>query len=295
MSEAAEIVQADAALRSPGRFTGTWAICKREFASYFLTPVGYAVVGIFVLLAGCAFSLTFIFFARISESPAAYGYTSVPDFEELCLSPFLVFCGSLLMFLSPMITMRLFAEERHRGTIELLFTHPLSDAEIVFGKYLAALGMTCFGMLFIAVDLAIIWYFVDIEFPVLVLGLLSVFLMGAACIAFGMFLSAVTKNQITAATLSFGGFLFSYTIGSLSEDLPKRMSLFETWPPALAKVANGSYGVLRTFLIELRIDAHAEDMAQGILEPNDIAYYVLVTAFFIFLTFRALESRHWRG
>ena len=274
---------------------GTWAVCKREFASYFLTPVGYAVVGIFALLAGCAFSLTFIYFSRISQSPVTYGYNTVPDLEELCLSPFLVFCGTLLMFLSPMITMRLFAEERHRGTIELLFTHPLRDAEIVFGKYLAALGMTLFGMIFIALDLAIIRYFVHIEIPVLVLGVLSVFLMGAACIAFGMFMSAVTRNQITAATLSFGGFLFLYTIGSLAGDLPEQPPLPAGWPQALTGITTAAYGVVRAFLVELKMDVHADDMAQGIFEPNDVAYYVLAAAFFIFLTFRALESRHWRG
>ena len=273
----------------------TWAICKREFASYFLTPVGYVVVGMIAAIAGCAFSLSFLYYARMSQAPADYGFNAVPDFEEMCLSPFLVFCGSLVMFLSPMITMRLFAEEKHRGTIELLLTHPLRDREIVFGKYLAALGMLLVVMLFVALDLSIVKYFVAVEPTVLALGVLSVFLMGACFLGFGMFISAVSRNQITAGTLTFGLLLMLYIVGSLSPDLPETLPVPATWPESLAGLANGAYGGVRAFLVELRLDAHAENMAQGILQPKDIAYYVLMSAFFVFLTFRALESRHWRG
>ena len=119
----------------------TWAVCKREFVSYFITPVGYVVAGVFALISGIGFAASFIGYARATQSPSAYGYTGVPDFEETLLSPFLVFCGLLIMFIGPLVTMRLLAEEKNRGTAELLLTHPLRNREIVFGKYGAALGV----------------------------------------------------------------------------------------------------------------------------------------------------------
>ena len=273
----------------------TWAVCKREFASYFLTPVGYVVVGMVAVIAGLAFTLSFTMYAEMSQTPGDFAYTTVPDFEETLLSPFLVFCGMLLMFLSPLITMRLLAEERHRGTIEMLLTHPLRDREIIFGKYFAAMGMVLMMMLVIGVDLCIVAYYVEIEPAVLLFGLLTVVLMGAAFISLGLFVSSLTRNQITAGTVTFGLLLFLFILGGMGEDLPETNPAPETWAPVLQSAVGFSYGILRGFANELSLDKHAEEMAQGIVQPKDIAYYVLFSTFFIFLTFRSLESRHWRG
>ena len=87
----------------------TWAICKREFLSFFTTPIGYVVVGVFALISGLAFVLSLMTYSKMSIEPAAYGYTSVPSFGETFLSPYLVFNGILIMFLSPLMTMRLLA------------------------------------------------------------------------------------------------------------------------------------------------------------------------------------------
>lgn len=275
--------------------TNTWAVCRREFASYFLTPVGYVVVGMVAILSGLAFTTSFLTYAKISQDPALYAYATVPDLEEALLSPFLVFCGLLIMFLSPLLTMRLLAEERHKGTIELLFTHPLRDREIIFGKYLAALGMVAAMMAVIGVDLILLSRYVTVEPVVLVFGLLTVFLMAAAFLSLGLFVSSVTRNQITAGTVTFGLSMSMYIIGVLGDDLPKELLTPETWPGILTGAVGFAYGIFRALVIELAFDTHAKEMAQGILQPRDIAYYVLFSAFFLFLTFRALESRRWRG
>jgi len=272
-----------------------WAVCKREFASYFLTPIGYVVVGMVAAISGLAFTASFNFYSQVSQAPDQFGYATVPDFEETLLGPFLVFCGMLIMFLSPLITMRLLAEERHRGTIELLLTHPLRDRDIIFGKYAAAMGMVLVMLLAIAVDLVVVRYFVAVEPVVLAFGILTVLLMAASFISLGLFISAVTRNQITAGTLTFGLSLLFYIIGSLGEDLPETVTAPETWPAALNAPVQAVYGVVRAVILELSLDAHAEDMAQGIFQPKDVAYYVLFAAFFLFLTFRALESRQWRS
>lgn len=275
--------------------SSTWAVCKREFKAYFLTPIGYVVVGMVAIIAGLSFSISFITHADITQNPSLYSYTAVPDFEETFLSPYLVFCGTLIMFLTPLITMRLLAEERNRGTIEFLLTQPLRDREIIFGKFLAALGMLGTMLSVVVVNLFIMGYFVRVEPPVLLFGLLTVFLMGAACISLGLFVSSVTKTQIMSGTVTFGVTLILFILGNLGEDMPEANPAPEGWPGTLRSMIGFFYTLVRGLIVELPIDAHAREMALGIVQPVDIAYYVLFSAFFIFLTFRALESRNWRG
>ena len=273
----------------------TWAVCKREFHSFFTTPIGYVVVGVFALISGLAFVLSLLTYAKMSVEPASYGYTSVPDFGETFLSPYLVFNGILIMFLSPLITMRLLAEERHRGTIELLLTYPLRDREIIFGKYLAALGMLLVMMIVIAVHLAVVGRFAPLEPAVLVFGVLTVVLMGMAFLALGLFVSSVTRSQITSGTLTFGVNLVMYVVGNIGEKLPTANPAPEAWPEAVRGALGGAYALFRGLVMQLPLDAHAKDMALGVVAPRDVGYYLLFSAFFLFLTFRALESRHWRG
>lgn len=272
-----------------------WAVCRREFAAYFQTPSGYVVTGIFALLSGLGFSISLLAYAKISQAPGENGYPTVPDFEETFLGPWLVYCGLLIMFLSPILTMRLFAEERHKGTIELLFTLPLRDRDIVFGKYLAGLGMLLLMMLVVAIDLAIVARLVDIETPVLAMGTLTVFLMGAAFLALGMFVSSMMRNQVTSGAVTFGLCLLLFIAGSLGDKMPEQGPAPTTWPEWMQQAAAQVYGLVRAVAQQLSVDAHANDMAQGIVGPTDIAYYLLFIAFFVFLTFRVLESRHWRA
>jgi len=273
----------------------TWAVCKREFASYFVTPVGYVVVGIYAAVTGLGFTASFLFYARISANPAAFAYSNVPDFEETLLGPFLVFCGLLVMFIGPLVTMRLLAGERNRGTMELLLTHPLRDREIIFGKYLAAVAMLLVMMAVVGVHLIIMAFYVNVEPAVLVFGLCAVFLMGAAFLSLGLFVSAMTSNQITAGSFTFGLSLVLYVIGTLADSLPKKNPAPETWAQGFRDLAGTLYDFFRSLVQQLAFDGHAKEMTQGVLRPEDIAYYLLITAFFLFLTFRALESRKWRA
>ncbi len=274
----------------------TWAVCKREFVCFFITPVGYVVTGVFALISGIGFAASFIGYARATQSPTAYGYTGVPDFEETLLSPFLVFCGLLIMFIGPLVTMRLLAEEKNRGTAELLLTHPLRNREIVFGKYGAALGMLLVMMAVVSIQMAVVWYFVPhVEPAVLGFGVVTVFLMGAAFLSMGLFVSAITRNQVTAGTATFGLWFVSYVLGSLSRDLPDAIDLPENWFPWLMRAAGFGYRLFRSLATELPLDVHARDMAQGVLQPEDIVYYLLFSAFWLFLTLRVLDTRLWRA
>ena len=273
----------------------TWAVCKREFASFFLTPVGYIIVGTYAAISGLGFAFSFIKFCRITMAPSENGFEGIPDFEELMLSQFLVFCGQLLLFIGPLITMRLLAEERNRGTMELLLTHPLRDRDIVFGKYLASLGIVTVLMGVVAVYMVVIGQYTEVEPAVLVFGLVTVFLMSAAFMSLGLFVSALTGSQITAAILTFALWFISYILGTFADNLPEALTFTSQWTGALQSFATFAYGIFRQLAIELPLDGHAEQMTQGICEPADIAYYLLFISLFLFLTFRALESRKWRA
>lgn len=272
-----------------------WAICKREVKSFFTTPVGYIVLGIFALISGLGFTTSFMYYTVMTESPSSYGYSAVPNFEETFLSPFLVYCATILMFIGPLITMRLLAEERNQGTIEMLFTHPIRDREIIAGKYVAALVILFTMIAIVGVYVLIMNRYVEVEAAVLLFGLLAVFLMGAALISMGLFISAICSSQATAATATFGLFFVFFIIGYIAEDIPETASTPTTWSQEAQESAQTVYTIFRGFIQELPVEAHAKTMAEGILQPADIAYYVLFIAFFLFLTARALESRKWRA
>ena len=276
--------------------SAAWAICKREVVSFFVTPVGYVVLAAYALISGLGFTASFFYYRLMTESPTTFGYKAVPDFEETFLSPFVVFCGMLMMFIGPLISMRLFSEERNQGTIELLFTHPLRDREIIAGKYGASLVMLLAMMAVTGVYLVLIAAVVDhVEPSVLWFGLLTTLLMGAAFLSLGLFVSAVCTNQITAATATFGAFFVFYILGAIAGDFPENNPAPLAWPDQVREPLGVVYGIVRSFVRELPLDTHARDMAQGIVQPYDIAYYLLFSAFFLFLTFRALEGRKWRG
>lgn len=271
------------------------AIARREFSGYFVTPVGYVVTGVYVAITGVGFLASFIYYARISQSPAAYEYPGVPDFEETMLSPYLVFCGQVLIFLGPLITMRLLAEERHRGSLELLLSYPVRDSEIILGKYLAALGLVLVMMGALFVHMGIVAWFATVEPAVLVLGLLAVFLMGTAFMSLGMFFSAFSRNPITSATATFGAFLVSYILGAIGKDLSETNPAPVAWDERIRTFVGVCYRIFRQLVLDLPLDAHAKQMTQGNLQLEDIAYYVLFAAFFLFLTFRIFEARKWRA
>jgi len=272
-----------------------WAICKRELRAYFTTPVGYIILGSYALISGLGFTASFLFYALMSESPSTYGYAAVPDIEETFLSPYIVYCGLILMFIGPLITMRLLAEERNQGTVELLFTQPLRDRDIVFGKYLAGVIMVLAMVATLTVYVVLMYSYTAVEVSVLLLGLLAVFLMGAAFVSLGLFISALCSSQVTAATLTFAAFFVIFIVGYFGDELPEQSPIPATWPAPAQQAAASVYSGFRTFIVGLPIETHARDMAEGIFEPQDLLYYVLFVVFFLFLTFRALEARHWKA
>ncbi len=252
-----------------------WPIFKKEMRLYFTSPVAYVVLTIFLLIAGYFFYNIFAFFTLASMqsamNPAMARDMNVTD---SVLRPLFSNISVILLLLMPLITMRLFAEERRSGTIELLLTYPVRDGAVLVGKYLAALALYALMLALTLLYPAIVVYFARLEWGPLMTGYVGLLLMGATFIAVGVFASSLTENQIVASITTFGILLIMWIIG---------------WS---ADSVGGPWGKV---LQHLSILERNDNFAKGVLDTKDIVYYVNFIALALLLTLRSLEARRWKG
>jgi ABC-2 type transport system permease protein len=252
-----------------------WPIYKKELRLYFTSPVAYVLLTIFLFIAGYFFYNIFGFFTRASMQTAMNpGMGRDLNVTDSVLRPLFSNMSVILLLLLPLVTMRLFAEERRAGTIELLLTYPVRDGAVLVSKYLAAL--TLYGVM-LAGTLAypaILLYFTRVEWGPLATAYLGLMMMGAMLLGIGIFASSLTENQIVAALIAFGISLMFWIV---------------SWS---AEFAGGPLG---TVLTHLSILEHNDTFSKGILDTKDVIYFVDFTALFLFLTLRSLEARRWAG
>jgi len=252
-----------------------WPIWKKEMRLYFTSPVAYVVVTIFLVIAGYFFYSIFAFFSLASMQsamvPAMERHLNVTD---SVMRPLFANISVILLLLMPLVTMRLFAEERRSGTIELLLTYPVRDGAVLVGKYLAALALYALMLTLTLLYPAMLAYFARVEWGPLVTGYLGLLLMGSTFLAVGLFASSLTENQIIASVTTFGILLIFWVIG---------------WS---ADYASGPWGKLLTHLSILE---HYDSFAKGVLDTKDVIYYLNFTILALFLTLRSLETRRWKG
>ena len=232
------------------------AVAWKEIQIYFGGPTAYIVALIFLALTG-------FFFAR--DVGGAFPEASLRSFND--------WAPVILILMAPALTMRLLAEEQKMGTLELLLTSPVRDWEVVVGKYLASLVFllaTLSLTLYYTILLAV---FASPDPGPIYSGYLGLVLLAAAALSVGMLTSTLTSNQIVAAVVAMGVLVGLYFVGGASG------------------VAGG---VGSTFIDEIGLNSHFEDFAKGIIDTKHVVYFVSLTAFFLFLTIRALESRRWR-
>jgi len=247
-------------------------ICKKELKSYFASPIAYILMAFFGLVFGWAIYNATRDMARFSIQAQMSGQpVSVND---MVLRPLLGFASTIALFLIPMITMRTFAEEKSRGTIELLLTSPVNDLQIIVGKWLGALllYLCVLGMAILNTGLLFAWGKPDIK-PVLV-AYLGLILQGGALLGIGIFISTTTKNQIIAGGVTFFTCLLLWLLSWFTA--------YDT--SAAAQVVN-----------YLSIVTHFENFNRGVLELKDVVFYVSMIFFSLFLTSRAMESMRWRA
>jgi ABC-2 type transport system permease protein len=250
-------------------------IFKREVKVYFGSPIAYAVIFMFLLINGFMFAFSAVnpylrYSGEMMRNPAGADLNYV---DHLLMNIFGQI-SVILLFMLPILTMRLFAEEKKAGTFELLLSYPVRDLDIVIGKYLSAMFMVGLMLALTGVSQVMLWM-VDVREPGVVFsGYLGLLLEAAAFISLGLFLSSLTENQVIAAVLGFG-------------------SLLLIWIVQLA--ASGAASPWREILEHISLVAPMQDFARGVVDTRHIAYYLSFIFFFLFLTLRSLESRKWRG
>jgi ABC-2 type transport system permease protein len=235
--------------------SATLAITKRELRTYFNSPVAYIVVTVFMLLAGYLFWNT-VFIERQAEMRGYFG-----------LMPM------LFTFIIPAITMRLLAEEKHTGTLELLITMPIRDWEVVVGKFLAAVGLLAALLLLTMVYAITLASIGPVDKGPAYGGFLGLLLMGSAYAAIGVMASSLTRNQIVAFILAFAISFGLYLFGRVVQIVP----------PAL-----------QPLVAFLSIDNHFEAISRGVIDSRDVFYYLSVIAISLVVATVSLESRKWK-
>jgi len=250
------------------------AIYKRELKAYFVSPVAYVVLMIFLVITGFFFTtavLQFSFYSlRAQQSP--YG---APEMNITAwLEPYFGNTAVWLLFVLPLLSMRLFSEEKRQGTMELLFTYPIRDTGTVLGKYAASATIFVLMLAASLVNMALLAKYADPEFGPIFSAYLGLFLMGASFLAVGIFVSSLTENQIVAAVGTFGALLLLWVLHWVSN----------TAGPKVGQI-----------LEEISIIERYSNFSRGVIEVKDATYYILFAIFFLFLTLRSLESKKWRG
>lgn len=248
-------------------------IAQKEFRSYFASPIAYVIVGLFALLFGWFFVSGVAYFAQVSISQFGGGPQSV-NVNELLVRPLLGNATVLLLLVLPLITMRTYAEEKRSGTIELLLTSPLTDLQIILGKFLGAMALYTLMLAVTLIDIGMLFMYGNPEWQPIATGYLGLWLMGGSFISIGLLLSSMTKNQIVAGMLTFAVILLLYVMSWMSNSV-------------------GPTG--QTILTYLSVVEHFDDFSKGVIDTSHLAYYASFIGFGLFLTVKSVDSERWRG
>ncbi len=231
---------------------------RRELGAFFLSPIAYAVSTIFLFSTGLAFALG----------------TFRPGGEASMRSLFEFWMLLILSFVLPMLTMRLLSEELRSGTFESLITAPISEVQVVLGKFLGAFafyGILLFVMLLYPILLS---FYGPVDLGLLICNYIGLVLVGALYISVGLFFSSLTKHQVVAVLSSF-----------------VLLGLLTFASHALAQTLEGG---LRVLLQHLSIRSHFNDVVRGRVDWTHVVFFVTTTLVFLFLSVKTLESRRWR-
>ena len=251
-----------------------WIIYRKEINSYFASPIAYLLMAIFAVIFGYFFYVATAIFVNRSVESQLQGRGMPMDLNEWVIRPLLMNVSVIGLFLIPMITMRLFAEEKRSGTIELLMTSPLKDMEVILGKWLSAVALYACILGISALNLAFLFLYGQPDWKPILIGYLGLLLQGGCLLAIGTFISTTTRNQIIAGGASFAVCLLLWVLDWVSS--------YET--ATWARVV--SY---------LSVVTHFEAFSKGVLDSKDVVFYLSMIFFGLFLTARSMESLRWRA
>jgi ABC-2 type transport system permease protein len=256
----------------------TIAVFEKEFRSFFYSPMAYIIIAVFTALTGIFFYLYLSNFveAAFMDQMRAQQYRQMPqkfNVNMMLIRPYFWNIALISLFTLPALTMRLFSEEKKQGTVELLYTSPITSVQIIMGKFLA--GLAFYVVLLVPTMLfqGLLFIYGDPEFLPVFSGYIGLICMGGAFISAGLFISSTTENQIIAAIGGFALSLLLWVIG---------------WG------ANFVGPTLSPVFQYISIINHFEDFAQGVIDSTHVAYYILFTFFGLYLSLKSIESVKWR-
>jgi ABC-2 type transport system permease protein len=248
------------------------AIANRELRSYFSSPIAYILIGFFLLPFGVFFFLYLSGFVKQSLQMAQFGGNM--NINQQVIRYVLQNASVIILFIMPMITMRTYSEEKRSGTIELLLTSPVTDVEIILGKFFGALGLYIAMLSVTLLYMAILFVYGNPEWRPLVAAYLGLLLMGASFVSIGLLISSTTSNQIVAGVVTFVVFLLFWIIGWFADTAGPTIGPITSW---------------------LSITEHFDDFSKGIIDTKHVLYYLSLITFGLFLTAKSVDTERWRG
>ena len=246
-------------------FANFWAVLNKELRSYFLSPFIYLISAVFLLLSGYYFYSDLVFYVQFG-----FGLNIMENFWQLMFTDLRL----VIMLTVPFLTMRLFAEEKRLGTIELLLTYPMRDADLFWGKFVACAIATLFMLSFTLIYPVLMFSLQPFNWTLIVPGYVGLVMLSLAFIACGLFISSLTDNIVVAGLGSLGMLLFFWIL---------------SWNDGATQ-----FGLIST-IASVSMVTHFQSFALGFIDAKEITFFLLFIIFFSFLTLRSLEARQWRG
>jgi ABC-2 type transport system permease protein len=252
-------------------------LAQKDLSSYFRSWIGTFLGAFFLLIAGIFFAVLIISYAKISLDAQRNAFEGVAGLglTRFIYSSFFLNLGAVLMFVMPLLTMRSIAEERRHDTLELLYTYPLSDAQIVLGKFLA---LEAFFILLLLPTLlyTLIMKFLgaEIQWQVVAMGYLGFWFLGTAYLALGLFISSLTDSQVICGIVTFGCLTVFWIMD---------------W------IVGVTDGTISQVLAALSPLSHYREFAFGIFDLSHAVYFIFFNFYFLFLALRSVEVRNWKG
>jgi len=252
------------------------AIAQKELKAYFASPIAYIALGFWAFIYGYFFVAILQFFVRqsLQMSQFSQGPQALNINQQLIRPLVAQNVPILVLFLLPMVTMRTYSEEKRSGTIELLLTSPVTDWQIILGKFVGAMGLYAAMLGVTLIHVGILFYYGRPEWKPVVTVYLGLLLLGGCFLSVGLFVSSLTRNQIVAGMVTFCVFLMLWVI---------------TW------IGSFSGPTVDQLTQYLSIVDHLDDFGKGVLDTTHIVYYLSFITFGLFLTAKSVDSERWRG
>ena len=249
------------------------ALAQKELRAYFVSPIAYVLLVFFALLFGWFYVASVNVMVQLSMGQFGMG-PQVININEFMIRPLFGNTAVILLFLLPMLTMRSYAEEKRSGTMELLLTSPLSDLQIIMGKFLGALALYGLMLALTLLHIGLLFWYGDPEWGPIASGYLGLLLMGGAFISVGLAISSTTKNQIVAGVATFAVLLLFWIIN---------------W------IGDASGTTTQAVLSYLSILEHFDDFSKGVIDTKHVTYYLSFIGLSLFLTAKSMDQERWNG